>query len=318
MTKISKESFIGIDISKHDLQGYVLPGKKERTFPNTPQGIKRCLTWIATHDQIGRLVLEPTGGYEKNLLNALWAAKMPVSCVNARFVHHFGIALKDQAKTDLLDSQKLALYGQTFLPKETPPPDPLKQDLSALIGRRKQLVESLRAEQNRYEKSPSLIILESLERSMTWLRKEIQHLNQKLESLLKEPEIKPLFDMLNKVKGLGLVTIANLVADLPELGTLSSKEIAKLVGVAPLNKDSGKLLQKRHIRGGRFHVRRVLYMATLVAIQHNQALKKIYLKLKSEGKKPKVALVACMRKFLVWINGMTRKHLKGETVITPT
>jgi transposase len=311
------QTCIGIDVSMPLLDCYAIPDGKTKKFPNSSSGIKSCLKWIGKYNQIHRIVLEPTGGYEKPILKALLDAQRPVSCVNARYTHHFALASQDRAKTDKLDAQTLAEYGQALSPRLAETISPCLEKLEALVERRKIVQDMLLAEKNRLKKTNDKEVVSSLQLSITFLEKSLLSLTKSIGLLSEEEEIKESIDLLLQTKGIGTLGAASIVAYLPELGRVSRQEIGRLVGVAPMNHESGKRLGSRHIRGGRAHVRRVLYMMTLVAVRHNTALKRFYERLVSKGKPKKIALIASMRKLIVWLNAQMARKIIGTTSFRP-
>jgi transposase len=250
------------------------------------------------------IVLEATGGLELPLLAALGSAGQPVVAINPRQVRDFAKAVGKLAKTDALDAQVLAHFAEAVRPTVRPLPDATTQVLAALVTRRRQLVEMLTAEDNRRRSAPAAIRAD-IQAHIAWLRKRLKDLDQELgQSLRASPLWREQEDVLRSVPGIGPTVTATLLAELPELGTLGRKQIAALVGVAPLNCDSGTLRGKRTVWGGRATVRAALYMAALVATQHNPVIRALYARLLAAGKLKKVALTACMRTLLVILNAL--------------
>jgi transposase len=311
--RASAEVFVGIDVSKARLdvavRGAALPAWQ---VPNDPAGIARLLEHLASL-QPQLVVLEATGGYEVPAAASLGAAGLCaaglcVAVVNPRQVRDFAKATGKLAKTDTIDAQVLALFAERVRPEARPLPDEQTRALEALLTRRRQLLDMLGAEKNRLEHANAAV--------RPSLRQTIRHLEAQLGSvddeLKRRIEASPLWrardHLLQGVPGVGPVLSRTLLAALPELGRLDRKQIAALVGVAPLNRDSGTLRGRRTVWGGRAEVRRVLYMGALVAKQHNPLLRTFYLRLRAAGKPPKVALVACMRKLLTILNAMLKHH----------
>jgi transposase len=252
------------------------------------------------------IVVEATGGYQRAVVEALFWAGLPVAVVNPARVRQFARACGLLAKTDKLDARVLAVFGQRVRPRlYTGKSEPEKQ-LSALLVRRKQVEEMLKAEQNRLRTiAPSL--RSSVERVIVILKEEKKHLDAQIQQFLHEQKAwQAQTEILTSAPGVGLVTTATLLADLPELGKMDRKKVAALVGVAPMNYDSGKKRGYRKTKGGRSEVRSVLYMSTLVATRYNPVIQKQYQHLLKRGKEKKVALTACMRKFLTILNAMMR------------
>jgi len=305
---------IGIDICKAHLDCYAMPAGKSKRFTNSPAGIKACINWICKQPDLYRIVFEPTGGYERHLLRALQDEGLPASMVSAYSVQHFRKAKNDSAKTDDIDACLLAYYGLAMNPDVTKIKPVYLSDLSDVIHRRLVLKQIRGAESTRIEKVNNKKCLKSIKTHMAYLDKGIKALDAEIKLILKSNELEQKAIILMKNKGVSHITAATLLADLPELGTLSRGEIARLVGVAPMNKDSGTSQGQRHIRGGRKDVRNAWYMASFVASQHNKPLKEFYQKLIKKGKPHRVAVTACMRKFIVWINAQMANHINGKEV----
>ena len=195
---------IGIDVSKPFLDCYAIPANKSKQFANSSSGIKACLKWICNHSNIHRIVLEPTGGYEKNILKELQEKDLPAALVNARYIHHFGIAQQDKAKTDALDAMTLAAYGDALSPRITKSTAPSREKLKALVDRRKTLQNACLAEKNRLEKKPLPVLAKSISRSIKFLDKEIKALDIAIADLLKHPDLIDACKLLTQTKGIGL------------------------------------------------------------------------------------------------------------------
>jgi transposase len=260
------------------------------------------------------VVLEATGGLEVPLTGALAAARLPVVVVNPRQVRDFAKATGQLAKTDAIDAQVLARFAEAIRPAPRPLPDEQTQALAALVTRRQQLIDMLIAEKNRLASArPS--IRKNLRAHIAWLERAVQQADTDLaEAIRQSPLWREKDELLRSVPGIGPVLTTTLLANLPELGTLTQKQIAALVGVAPLNRDSGTLRGRRTVWGGRAHVRTVLYMAAIVATRFNPVIRAFYHRLCAVGKAKKVALVACMRKLLIIVNAM----LKHRSSWNPT
>ena len=297
--------FVGIDVSKAQLDVAVRPSGE---------------TWTVAHDEAGLsalvarlrglaptlIVLEATGGLEVVLAGALATAALPVAVVNPRQVRDFARSTGTLAKTDRLDAQSLAHFAEALRPQPRPLPDAQAQELSALLQRRRQLVEMLTAEKNRLLSAASPI-RKRLRTHITWLERELQSTNTALaEAIRQSPMWREKDELLQSVPGVGPVVTSTLLASLPELGTLTHKQIAALVGVAPLNRDSGTLRGRRTVWGGRAQVRAVLYMGAIVAARFNPVIRVFYQRLQRAGKAKKVALTACMRKLLTILNAMLK------------
>lgn len=255
---------------------------------------------------VGLIVLEATGGYESGVATALALAGLPVAIVNPRQVRDFAKAAGILAKTDALDARVLADFAARMTPPVRPLPDGLQADLAALVARRRQLVDMLTAERNRLQQARPAVQA-SVRAHIAWLEQRVKDLDTETTTRLHDSPVWRGRDaLLQSAPGIGPRTSARLIASLPELGRLSPREIAKLVGVAPLNDDSGGRTGHRRIWGGRTVVRQALYMATLVATRHNPVIRHYYQRLRAAGKPAKVALIAAMRKLLIILNAMIK------------
>lgn len=306
--KKSRRSWIGIDVSKQLLELAVHQSDYHFRCPNDPAQFPTLIAELIDL-RAARIVLEATGGLERPLLQALQAARLPVVLVNPRQVRDFAKAIGLLAKTDRLDARVLAHFGAAI----QPPPSAIKtsaeSELDALMGRRNQLSDMLVAEKNRRGSAATKAARADLDAHIEWLEQRLKALDKQLKDQLKGCLAWQQKDkLLQSVKGIGFVTSLALLADCPELGQLNRHQIAKLAGVAPLNRDSGKQRGTRHIFAGRAQVRAKLYMATLTAIRCNPVIKAFYERLRARNKLKKVAIVACMRKLLTIINVMIRDN----------
>ena len=313
-----RRSFIGIDVSKKLLEVGVHQSDYHFRCPNDPQNFPALITELLSL-RPARILLEATGGLERALLQALHAVGLPVVVVNPRQVRDFAKALGLLAKTDRLDARVLAHFAASVQPAVRPVKAQQETELDALMGRRTQLSDMLAQEKNRRGSAATKATRDDIEEHIEWLKDRIQALDEKLKEQLQCSAIWQQKDqILQSVKGIGFVTSLSLLADCPELGQLNRHQIAKLVGVAPLNRDSGQQRGPRHIWGGRTQVRCKLYMATLAAIRCNPVIKAFYQQLIDRNKLKKVAIVACMRKLLTIINVMVRENklwkLKAQPV----
>jgi len=304
--------FIGIDVAKAQLEFACRPSGETGTVRNTEEGIRelvaRCQVLTPT-----LLVLEATGGYEAAVVAALATAGFPVVVANPRQVRDFAKATGQLAKTDALDAQVLALFAERVRPAPRPLPDDAVQALDALLTRRRQLVEMLTAERNRLLVARPAV-RPDLQQHIRYLERRLRAADDDLHTAVKaSPLWRVKDDLLQSVPGVGRVVSLTLLAELPELGRLSHKEIAALVGVAPLNRDSGILRGKRLIYGGRAPVRAALYMAALVATKCNPVIHGFYQRLRAAGKPAKVALTACMRKLLTILNAIARSGMPWQS-----
>jgi len=303
--------FVGIDVAKAQLDIALRPSGARWAVPNAPDG---CMTLVERLQAVQPtlIVLEATGGLERAATAALATAGLPVVVVNPRQARDFARATGQLAKTDALDARALAHFADVIRPTPRPLPDTPTQALRALLGRRQQLIGMRTAEQNRLA-GPNAYLAKDIEAHITGLNERLATLDNDLETLLRaSPVWRENDDLLQSAPGIGPVCAQTLLLELPELGTLTRQQIAALVGVAPLNCDSGTLRGRRMIWGGRAHVRTVLYMGTLVATRYNPRIKAFYERLLAAGKVKKVALTACMRKFLTILNAMLKHRTSWQ------
>lgn len=313
--------FIGVDISKESLEIFCGSLKLATTIANTPKAVEGLIKRLNKQQPESLHVLcEATGGYEKTLLRAFWAAKIGVSLLNPKKVRHFAKALGLLAKTDKIDARLLTEYGQKINPKFTEPPTAVQERLEELVGMRDHL-QSLRiAEVNRLEHLEQKDIIKIASDHIDQIDKQIKQVDKMLKDLVeKESEIKEKVECLSSIKGVGFVTSVSLLASVPELGTLSRRVASALTGVAPMNQDSGKYKGKRRIQGGRHLARKSLYMAALVASRTNPVFSNFYQRLLKRGKAAKVALTAIMRKLVCLANKLlqilAQKASKNNTQV---
>jgi len=305
--------FVGIDVSKMRLDVAVRPTDEVWTSSNDDVGVATLVRrLVALAPQL--VVLEATGGLEGHLVAQLATSNLPVAVVNPRQVRDFAKATGKLAKTDAIDASVLAHFAQAVGPTPRPLPSEEAEVLKAILVRRRQLSEMLVAERNRMSTSaPS--VRRGIQAHVIWLKAQIKSTDGDLDGRLRESAVwREKDNLLQSVPGIGPVVSLTLIALLPELGTLNRKQVAALVGVAPLNRDSGTLRGKRSIWGGRATVRAALYMGALVASRHNPILKAFYARLLAAGKLKKVALVACMRKLLTILNAMLRHRCVWKPV----
>ena len=297
--------FVGIDVSKAQLDVAVRPTGKRWTLPYDQTGIEGLIPQIVDLEP-ALVLLEATGGLELPLVAALAAAALPVVVVNPRQVRDFAKAIGTLAKTDTLDAGVLAHFADAVRPEVRPLKDAETQVLNSLTARRRQVMTMLVSEKNRLGSAIGAVS-PRIEAHIAWLEQELSDLDKGLrQTLRRSPVWREKDDLLRTVPGVGEQLSLTLLAHLPELGTLNRRQIAALVGVAPYNRDSGALRGKRAVWGGRSRVRAVLYMGALVASRHNPAIRDFYQRLLAAGKPKKVALVASMRKLLVILNGMLK------------
>ena len=304
----NEKTYGGIDVSKARLDVALLPRGESFSLTNDEEGIE-ALTKKLVEANATLVVLEATGGYERPLAAALAASQIAVAVVNPRQARDFAKAMGRLAKTDKIDAVVLARFAEAIRPTPKAPPEPEALEFQAIVARRRQLIEMLVAEKNRLGASTSKKVRSRLEAHIRWLEKELARIDRDLEELIKEsPTFKENEALLRSVPGVGPVLCRTLLAELPELGSLSPRELSALVGVAPLNRDSGIFRGRRSVWGGRARVREALYMGALIASRHNPIIRAFYERLVASGKPKKVALVACMRKLLTILNAVMRER----------
>lgn len=319
-----QEVSVGIDVAKAALDVAIRPSGEERPaerpterpterpeerhLANDPAGIATLVGWLQTL-RVQVIVVEATGGYEAPLVAALGLAHLPVAVVNPRQVRDFARATGRLAKTDRLDAQVLAHFGAALRPTPRPLPDEAAQALAARVERRHEVVAMRTAETNRLGATRVQAVRERIQAHLEWLATDLQELDDDLQQRV---QASPLWqaqdDLLRSVPGVGPTLALTLLAELPELGRLAAGQIAALVGVAPLNRDSGTLRGRRAVWGGRASVRSVLYMGALRATRCNPVIRAFYERLLAAGKAKKVALVACMHKLLTILNALLKHH----------
>jgi transposase len=296
---------VGIDVSKERLDVAVRPSGEKFAVNNDEEGrtkVRKRLTKLKPE----RIVLEPTGGYEAHIVQVLVTAKLPVVVVNARQIRQFAQATGRLAKTDRIDADVLAHFGEAVKPEIRPVPDEAHRELEALVSRRRQLVEMRAAETKRKPMAPR-VVHPSIDAIIDALSQQIDDIDDNMKRVVQSvPGWQEAEDRNTSTPGVGRVLSTTLTALVPELGKLDRKQIASLIGVAPLNNDSGKAQGKRSTWGGRAAVRAVLYMAALSAFRYNAAIRAFRDRLLAKGKAPMVVVVACMRKLLTILNAMAR------------
>ena len=298
---------VGVDVSKQKLD-VSFDGQSTISFENNLTGFKRLLK--ALENKSGaRVVMEATGGYERPLVHFLQGQCVAVSVVNAKRVRDYAKALGRLAKNDNIDAQVIRLFAEAVNPQTMQTTSDTQQSLDALAHRREQLVKQRAMEKQHLETVGNQEAVRSIKRNIAFLDKEIERIEQAINALINsDPALTEKLSRLSAVKGIGDITALTLLADLPELGQLTNKEISALVGVAPFCRDSGTLKGKRTTWGGREQVRSMLYMAVLSAVKYNPPIKAFYNRLLTNGKTKKVALVAAMRKLLITLNSMLRNN----------
>ena len=309
--------FVGIDVSKARLDVAMRPSGETPSVAHDEAGISALVKRLRAV-QPALIVLEATGGMERQITRALASAELPVVVVNPRQARDFAKATGKLAKTDTIDAMVLAWFAEAVRPAVKTLPDEISLELRALIARRRQITEMIVAENNRLG-GAAKAVQKRISVHIRWLESELQRVDTDLDQTIRQSPIwKDKEDLLQSVPGIGPVTSRALIANLPELGELNRRQIAALVGIAPLNRDSGTLRGRRSIWGGRAGVRAVLYMAALVASRHNAVIRTFYTRLCKAGKAPKIALVACMRKLLTILNSMLRHKTRWSGALLQT
>ena len=305
MTIQDEKCYIGIDVSKAILDVFFLSKKTHLQFQNNVTGIRKLIKKIKSFSD-SLVVMESTGGYEKSAAQTLAKENISAAIVNPRQIRDFAKALGRLAKTDRIDAEVIAIFAKKMQPKANVVFNENQQKLTEYNARRRQLIDIITMEKNRLDKA-SKEMKKSIQYVIKLLEKELEKINELLDKAIQcDGEYTRRDELLQTIKGVGAIVSAGVIADLPELGSLNAKEISALVGVAPLNRDSGTLRGKRTIWGGRASVRRILYMATLVATRHNKRIKAFYDRLCAAGKLKKVAITACMHKLLIIMNAMIK------------
>jgi transposase len=302
------QTFVGIDVSKDKLDVCCLPGGAFRQFNNKPEGHTALLAWLARKPAC-LLVVESTGGYERELVYAAQNAGLEIALCNPRQVRDFAKGTGQLAKTDRLDAQVLAKFASQVQPRPLALIPEKQREIEALVARRRQLVELGKAEENRLQQVSQKFVVKSLNKVLGILNREQKAVEKRILQLLEShDDWRRKIEVLKSVAGVGPVTSAVLVAELSELGSLNRQAVAALVGVAPFPFESGKFRGQRSIWGGRAKIRSTLYMATLTARQHNPVIRDFSQRLQKLGKPFKVEMVACMRKLLVILNAMLKTN----------
>lgn len=310
--------FVGIDIGSEYLDTAWTGSKQVLRHPNTPAGISRLGRQLAKLNP-NLVVMEATGNYHLPLAKHLHQkAQLKVAVANPGRVRNFARSTGASAKTDALDARVLVHYAEAMKPQPWKPKEEAVEELGALNARRQQLVDMLVVEKTRLKSGLRRSAAVSVERHIRYLEKELGALEEEIRDFTaSKTDLKEKSDLLQSVAGVGPVLATTLLTEMPELGELDSRQVASLAGVAPFNHDSGKMKGRRGIWGGRAHLRRVLYMSTLSAVVYNSTMKRHYEGLVARGKAKKVALVACMRKLLIWLNAMLRDRKPWNPAMEP-
>jgi len=310
-------TFVGIDVAKLSLDVYLASENRAFTVENDTAGFQQLIDRLPAASSC-LVVIEATGGYQNRLVAALAAAGQRVAVVNPRQVRDFARGLGILAKTDRIDAQVIARFGQQANSRPIEIGSEKQAELAELVTRRRQLIDFRTAEHNRLETATTKLVRNNIRHLIEALDKQIRQLEEAMGKLLEsEPELASKAALLRTVPGVGPVTVTSLLVDLPELGRLDRQQVAALVGVAPFNRDSGKFHGRRAIWGGRAAVRSVLYMAALTARRSNPIIRAFAQRLEAAGKPFKVVLTACMRKLLVILNSMVKHNLTWNLKLHP-
>lgn len=294
--------YIGIDVSKDKLDAHCSGWSRSKTFANNPAGLRKLAAAVDTAENI-HLVCEATGGYEQKLIDYAHDHNLVISRVNARQVRDFARAKGRLAKTDQLDASVIREYAQTFTPAPTAPASPVQKHLCALSRRRENLVRRRAQEKVALEKSTDSFVRKDIRAAINFLTRRIVRMDAEMKELIASDEqMSQKQQRMEQVRGVGFGASSLILAEVPELGTISDNQAAALIGLAPMNRDSGKWRGTRTIQGGRAQVRRGLYMPALSATTHNPILKEFYQRLRERGKPHHVALTAVMRKLIALLN----------------
>jgi transposase len=311
---VHEDVFVGIDIAQERLDVHVLPQGDAFKYQNDANGIERLVIHLQKVAPTV-IVVEASGGFEISLAAELGAANLPLAIVNPRQVRDFARGIGKLAKTDAIDAYVLANFAQTNKIEPRPLPSEEEQLIKDLVRRRQQLISLRATEKNRLHRVRSKPVRESILVVIQTLDEQIRNIDRDLDNILRSsPLWREKEDLLKSFSGVGPVTARTLLALLPELGKANRQQIAALVGLAPLNRDSGKMRGKRMIAGGRTDVRNALYMAAVSASKHNSTIKAFYERLRQAGKPAKVALTACMRRMLVILNAMIKAKRPFEVL----
>ena len=302
---MSEDIVIGIDISGKFLDTHILPDERAMRLANDAVGIEE-LVELAVESEASLVVMEATGGLESALAAECALSGIATVVVNPRQIRDFARSMGRLAKSDAIDAEVIARFGAAVRPEPRELPDEQSRQLRALVSRRRQVVVMIVAERNRLTRA-GLPVRERIDKHIEFLNREVEEIDGEIEELIKgSPLWSEKAELLTQVPGIGEVSCMTLLSELPELGNLEARRIAALVGVAPMNRDSGAYRGRRSISGGRAGVRRTLYMATLSARRHNPVIREFYERLSAAGKPGKVAMVASMRKLLTILNAMLR------------
>lgn len=302
---------VGVDVGKAQLDICIHERELCFSVENNSKGIRQALGRIGRY-RVARVVCEATGRYEHALVEAALSKGLPVIITNSIQIRRYAGAIGQLAKTDAIDARLIAQYAAIIQPDVRPHHSKKVLKIKDYLARRRQLIEISTMEKNRLQIMPSFLRAD-IKRLIAHLQRQLVKLDKQLQVLVEQEESwKHRRDIMLSMPGMGPVVVTTLLGDLPELGALNQKQIAALAGVAPYNRDSGKLRGKRRIRGGRSSVRTMLFMATLTSVQHNPVIKRFYQRLVAQGKHKKVALTACIRKMVIMLNAMVRDNRRWQ------
>jgi len=308
---------VGIDVAKNKVDACIRSLSSGRTFPSTAEGRRQLTSWLRRH-KVGKAVMEASGGYERGWAKTLRAAGIDVRVVDPKRVRSFARSAGRLAKNDTIDAEMIAWFAETFDQAPSQAHDAARQKLAQIVNARQGLLDLQTTLQNRDEHSDVQEVHQMHARLLKKIIGEVVRLEAAIAALIKTTkDFTELTEIIESVPGLGKITSAGLIAAMPELGQVSNKIAAALLGVAPYDDDSGKRRGERQIKGGRRRVLNLFYMACLgAATRHNPVLKAFYRRLLANGKEPKVALVACMRKLIVILNTMIARHQKWDPTLS--
>lgn len=305
---MERKNFIGVDVSKNTLDVAVHDDNRHWSFGNSPAGIEKAIETIKKFKP-ELVVLEATGSYEIPFAAAVGIAGMPVVVANPRQIRDFAKSAGILAKTDRIDAKVMARFGEAMKPMPRAMPDEMTREFAELVTRRRQIIGMITTEKNRLEHVIKAV-RQNIQSHIEYLEKDLADIDRDLKQKVQDsPMWREKDKLLQSVPGVGPTLSATIIAQLPELGCLNRKQIAALVGVAPLNRDSGTLRGRRTSWGGRRQIRNAFYMATLAASRYNPVIKGFYTRLLNSGKAKKVALTACMRKLLTILNAMLKHQI---------
>jgi transposase len=302
-----QELYLGIDVSKDSICACMCPTNEEWTVRNEPRDISK---WIKTLPEgIKIAVMEATGKWEEPVAAQLNIAGIPVCVMNPRNIRNFALSIGKLAKTDKIDAKVIAMYANAVKPIPKKLRDEHETALEELVTRRLQIVDIIIEEKNHLVTARSNLVKKNVEKNIEWLTKSLDKIDSEIKTMVHESPIwREKEQILTSVKSVGTITASIILAKMPELGSLTGKQAASLAGLAPMSRESGKYKGKSFIQGGRKDIRKALFMATLSAIRFNVVINAFYLRLKKQGKPPKVAIAACMRKLLTILNALIRDN----------